>query len=118
MDKKFKEKSVVCVCVSNAYTFGENIYSKGDLIIMPIERFDKEQKHLYRPASFSELIAGYCTSPRMIGRNTVAPRLTLQDFSLEQLTEFKRMVRAKAASLKLLIEKQKKEDLDLTEDSE
>jgi len=98
-------KSIVCTVVSSAYTFGEDVYLKGQVIVVPLEKFDKKQKHLYRIAVFSEIVSGY-----------VNKKISIQDFSDDQRTEFKRMIRAKAAKLKVLIEKQKKEDLELSED--
>jgi len=100
------EKSIVCTVTTGAYTFGEDVYLKGSLIVVPLERFNKKQKHLYRISTFDEIIVGY-----------VKKQIQITDFSENQRTEFKRMIRAKVAKLKVLIEKQKKEDLQLSEDT-
>jgi len=99
-------KSIVCTVTANAYTFNEDVYLKGQVIVVPLEKFDKKQKHLYRESNFNEIIVGYMNK-----------KISIQDFSEDQVKEFKRMIRAKAAKLKVLIEKQKKEDLQLSEDT-
>jgi len=107
------KKSVVVTIQKNGVTLGEDVYLKGQTAILPLEKFDKKMNRYYRASDFKELIKAYC-SPRFINK-TVAPRITIKDFSEEQLQSFKKHIRAKVKTLKDLIEKQKKEDLDLTE---